>query len=69
MRKIVKATPKRATKRDLFDELSEGMVALAEARQGKRTLRTCSPCIFGPTFVRSKTGNRAVPGQMRKPCC
>jgi putative transcriptional regulator len=40
MKKIVKATPKRATKRDLFDELSEGMAALAEARQGKRTLRT-----------------------------
>ncbi len=27
-------------KRDLFAELSEGMTALAEARQGKRTLRT-----------------------------
>jgi putative transcriptional regulator len=31
---------KRASKRDLFAELSEGMTALAEARQGKRTLRT-----------------------------
>ena len=32
---------KKATrKRDLFSELSEGMVALAESRQGKRTLRT-----------------------------
>jgi len=30
---------KRAPKRDLFAELSEGMTALAEARQGKRTLR------------------------------
>jgi putative transcriptional regulator len=40
MRKIVKETRKRTTKRDLFDELSEGMAALAEARQGKRTLRT-----------------------------
>lgn len=40
MKKIVKATPKRGTKRDLFDELSEGVAALAEARQGKRTLRT-----------------------------
>lgn len=28
------------TKRDLFAELSEGMTALAEKRQGKRTLRT-----------------------------
>ena len=27
-------------KRDLFAELSEGVTALAEARQGKRTLRT-----------------------------
>lgn len=33
-------TSKRAPKRDLFAELSEGMTALAEARQGKRTLRT-----------------------------
>ena len=29
-----------AHKRDLFAELSEGMTALAEARHGKRTLRT-----------------------------
>lgn len=35
-----KTAPKRVTRRDLFDELSEGMTALAEARQGKRTLRT-----------------------------
>lgn len=27
-------------KRDLFSELTEGMTALADARQGKRTLRT-----------------------------
>jgi hypothetical protein len=40
MRKIVKTTPKRAVRRDLFGELSEGVAALAEARQGKRTLRT-----------------------------
>lgn len=31
---------KREHKRDLFAELSEGMAALADARQGKRTLRT-----------------------------
>ena len=31
---------KRAPKRNLFEELREGMTALAEARQGKRTLRT-----------------------------
>lgn len=31
---------KRGPKRDLFAELSEGMTALAEDRQAKRTLRT-----------------------------
>jgi putative transcriptional regulator len=36
MKTIVKATPGR----DLFVELSEGVTALAEARHGKRTLRT-----------------------------
>jgi putative transcriptional regulator len=30
----------RARERNLFAELSEGMTALAEARRGKRTLRT-----------------------------
>jgi hypothetical protein len=35
-----KTAPKRVARRNLFDELSEGMAALAEARQGKRTLRT-----------------------------
>ena len=38
MKSSVKA--KRAPKRDLFAELSEGMGALAQAREGKRTLRT-----------------------------
>ena len=40
MRKIGKATPKRPVRRDLFGELSEGVAALAEARQGNWTLRT-----------------------------
>jgi putative transcriptional regulator len=40
MKTSVKAKPKRAARRDLFAELGEGMAALAEARQGKRTLRT-----------------------------
>ena len=31
---------KRAPKRDLFAELSEGMKALAQSREGKRMLRT-----------------------------
>ena len=33
-------TTKPTSKRDLFAELGEGMAALAEARDGKRTLRT-----------------------------
>ena len=40
MTKSVKAKPTRSGKRDLFAELSEGMEALADARHGKRTLRT-----------------------------
>ena len=35
-----KAKRSRGAKRNLFVELKEGMSALAEARQGKRTLRT-----------------------------
>ena len=40
MKTIVKTTAKRKPKRDVFAELTEGMTALAESRQGKRTLRT-----------------------------
>ncbi|MCR4296122.1 MAG: transcriptional regulator [Elusimicrobia bacterium] len=40
MKTPIKAKPARAAKRDLFAELSEGVTALAEARRGKRTLRT-----------------------------
>jgi hypothetical protein len=39
MKDSAKPTTKRATARDLFVELSEGMKALAEERLGKRTLR------------------------------
>ena len=42
MKRSVKPTRKRSSKRDLFTELSEGIDALADARQGKRTLRTHS---------------------------
>ena len=42
MKRSVKPTRKRSAKRDLFAELKEGMDALADARQGKRTLRTHS---------------------------
>lgn len=40
MKGPVKAKAKRGPKRDLFAELKEGMEGLAEARRGKRTLRT-----------------------------
>ena len=40
MKRPVKAKAKRGAARDLFAELNEGMEALAEARHGKRTLRT-----------------------------
>ena len=35
-----KATKAQRARRDLFDELDEGLQALAAERQGKRTLRT-----------------------------
>jgi len=47
MKQSVKATRKRRAKRELFAELIEGMDALADARQGKRTLRT-HPVDFRP---------------------
>ena len=40
MKATIKAGKARRKKRDLFGELSEGMTVLADARQGKRTLRT-----------------------------
>ena len=40
MRTIVKPQDKRKAKRNVFAELTEGMAALAESREGKRTLRT-----------------------------
>lgn len=40
MKAVAKTRPSRVAKRDVFAELKEGVTALAEARQGKRTLRT-----------------------------
>jgi putative transcriptional regulator len=40
--KSIKTKNRRRPKRGLFDELSEGMTALADGRLGKRTLRTHS---------------------------
>jgi putative transcriptional regulator len=42
MNRSVKSTRKNTAKRELFAELKEGMDALADARSGKRTLRTHS---------------------------
>ena len=42
MKGLVKPTRKRHAKRELFRELTQGMDALADTRQGKRTLRTHS---------------------------
>ncbi len=39
MRNVSKNKTSPSKKRDLFAELKEGVVALAEARRGKRTLR------------------------------
>lgn len=40
MKAKARVNRRRGQKRDLFAELSEGMAALAQSRQGKRTLRT-----------------------------
>jgi putative transcriptional regulator len=40
MKAAAKRKRARAARRNLFAELSEGMIALAQAREGKRTLRT-----------------------------
>ena len=42
MKRPLKPARKRVGKRELFAELKEGMDALADARHGKRTLRTHS---------------------------
>ena len=42
MKKSTKQASRHRPKRDLFGELQEGFAALADARQGKRTLRTHS---------------------------
>ena len=42
MKKSTRPMRRGSAKRDLFAELSEGMEALADARQGTRTLRTHS---------------------------
>src|SRR6201989_3130086 len=40
MKRAIKNKTKRSSGRNLFAELSDGMEALADARHGKRTLRT-----------------------------
>ena len=48
----------RAAKRDLFAEVSEGVVALGEQREGKRTLRTHN--------VETKPAPRVTPRELIK---
>jgi putative transcriptional regulator len=61
MKRAVKHTQKRKPKRDLFAELIEGMDALADARHGKRTLRTHSidykpaPTVTPKELIRVRT--------------
>ncbi len=50
MKSVHKKKTKRPARRDLFGELVEGLNALAEAREGKRTLRT-HPVEFKPPPV------------------
>jgi putative transcriptional regulator len=47
MKTTVKVQAKRKLKRDVCAELTEGMAALGQSRQGKRTLRT-HPVEFKP---------------------
>ncbi len=51
MKPIRKPVPKRTPRRDLFAELEEGVAALAEARSGKRTLRTHAVAYKPPPHV------------------
>ncbi len=53
--KIAKST--RPSKRDLFAELSEGTAALADERQGKRTLRTHAAELKPAPAVKAKKRN------------
>ncbi len=48
------AKAKRASKRDLFAELTDGMKALADSREGKRTLRTHAMEFKAPPEVTPK---------------
>jgi putative transcriptional regulator len=52
--KTTRKAPKRIPKRDLFAELSEGLQALAEERQGKRTLRKSVVEAKGAPTIRPK---------------
>jgi len=67
MKTIGKTRHTWVAKRSLFKELQEGMAALSEARQGKRTLRTHS--------VEYKPAPKVAPkelagrSRMLKRCC
>ncbi len=67
MKTTVKTKRARSAKRGLFAELSEGMAALAEARHGKRTLRShaSAPTSHGKGGVRM-TKRKALLETVRK---
>ena len=59
MTSVSKNKALQSKKRDLFSELKEGVVALAEARQGKRTLRTHEMPALGTKSVGKARQRRA----------
>ena len=60
MKARIKTKLARAAKRDLFAELSEGVTALAKARQGKRTL--VQDALQATHVTRLKTELRGIQG-------
>jgi hypothetical protein len=53
----------RSAKRDLFVELSDGFAALAESREGKRTLRTQAAKCEMAASAKSPAVNRKRDGR------
>ncbi|HTE40388.1 MAG TPA: hypothetical protein VK629_06155 [Steroidobacteraceae bacterium] len=57
-------------KRNLFDELKEGFTALADQRDGERTLRTYTVKLKAvPKLSAVKTGSNDPQAPMRKRRC
>ena|SRR5436190_24256904 len=75
MKRAAKSKAKGGAKRDLFAELSKGMEALADARQGKRTLRTHAvkykpvPQVTPQDLIRVRKSLRISRALLRGPIC